>query len=164
MFYFLNNEIGSGSATVTTNIGNATCGGAAVLRVIKFIMQLLNIIFIIVPIVLILLLIIDFGKNVIAKDSGDMSKNLQIAIKRLLLCIVLFLIPTIITASIKLLGNLGVDFANCIDIATTGNIDNYEINYDGIEDKGVLNNKTNQATISEDDDASKSSSSNKPED
>ena len=94
-----------------------SCGGADVLRVLKFVFLLIDIVLFIVPMGLILILIVDFLKNVIAGKEDDMKKNVNVAIKRLGFAVVLFLIPVIVGFVISLLGNLGVDYAKCIEIA-----------------------------------------------
>lgn len=97
---------------------DVACGGAEVLKVIKFIWILLDIVLFIVPIVLILMISIDLGKNVIAGKVDDMSKNLKIVIKRIVFCMMLFLVDPICRFSIGLLGDtVDVDWAKCIDIA-----------------------------------------------
>lgn len=97
------------------------CGGIEILKVIKFIWSLLDIVFIIVPIGLLLFITLDFGKSVIASKEDEMRKNLSIVIKRLILCVVLFLVPIIVNAVINILAVAGVDvianFDECIDIA-----------------------------------------------
>lgn len=105
------------------------CGGVDVLRVIKFIWQLLDIVFIVVPIGLILMVSIDFAKNVIAGREDDMKKNLSLVIKRLIFCVALFLVNPIVSFTIDLLGEYGVDYLQCITQAnemTAEELDYYE--------------------------------------
>ena len=103
------------------------CGGADILGAIKFVMTILDAVFTIVPIILILLIVIDFAKNVIAKEEGDMKKNLSLAIKRLVMCIALFLIVPIAHAFIKLVGENGQNFLTCFDIAINEDVSGYSI-------------------------------------
>ena len=105
------------------------CGGADVLRVIKFVWQLLDIVFIAVPIGLILIIMVDFAKNVMAGREDDMKKNLNLVIKRLIFCVALFLVDPIVHFAIDLLGDQEVDFAKCIEIAFEDDLSQYEINY-----------------------------------
>ena len=93
------------------------CGGDEVLKVIKFAMEMVDLVCFIVPIVLIVMIVIDFSKSVIANNEGDMTKNLQMVIKRIVMCVGLFIVPVIVRAVIFLLGNLGVDYVSCIDKA-----------------------------------------------
>lgn len=105
------------------------CGGADILRIIKFIFRILDIILFIIPMVLIVMISVDLAKNVLAGREDEMKKNVSIAIKRIVYCLILFLVPTIVSASISLLGNVGVDYATCIDIAKTHDLSLYEIDY-----------------------------------
>lgn len=94
-----------------------SCGGAEVLRVLKFVMILINIVLFIIPMGLIIMVSIDFGKNVISGKEDEMKKNVQVAIKRIMFAVMLFLINPIVSFSISFLGDLGVDYASCINIA-----------------------------------------------
>ena len=122
------------------------CGGADVLRIIKFIFILLDIILFVVPMGLIIMVIVDFSKNVIAGKEDEMKKNLNIAIKRIIYCMVLFLIPTIVDFAIILvndLGNnigLGFDYMECITIAKEHDLSQYEMNYETFEPADGTNN------------------------
>lgn len=95
------------------------CGGSGVLKIIKFVWIIMDIALLIIPIGLIAMVTIDFAKNVIAGKEDEMRKNVNMAIKRIIFCIVIFLIPTIVDAVINLLGDIGVSYAECINIATT---------------------------------------------
>ena len=109
---------------------DVACGGAEVLRVIKFIWTLLDIVFFVLPIGLIVIITIDFLKNVIAGKSDDMKKNLNLVIKRIIFCVLLFLVEPICRFSIGLLGDtVDVDWATCIDLAIAPNTDfsEYEV-------------------------------------
>ena len=131
-------ETGYGTANeiadAIANSAGVTCGGADVLRVIKFVWQLLDIVFIAVPIGLILIIMVDFAKNVMAGREDDMKKNLNLVIKRLIFCVALFLVDPIVHFAIDLLGDQEVNSAKCIEIATTtDDLSKYEIDY-GDED------------------------------
>lgn len=104
----------------------ADCGGVGILKIIKFVWELLDLVFIIVPVGLIVMISVDFAKNVLANKVDDMHKNLMIAIKRVIFCVVIFLVPIIVDAAINLLGELKVEYAECITIATTEDLSNYE--------------------------------------
>lgn len=102
------------------------CGGAGVLKIIKFIWQLLDIVLFLVPMGLIIMVTVDFAKNVISGKDDEMKKNVNIAIKRIIYAAVLFLIPTIVDFSMKTLANIGIDYANCITIAQEQDLSQYE--------------------------------------
>ena len=105
------------------------CGGEGVLQVIKFVMMLLDLVCAFVPIGLILMMILDFVKNIIAGNADEMKKNAKIVFKRVITAVALFLVPTIVNFMVILLGNLGVDYAECIRIATTEDLSQYKIEY-----------------------------------
>ncbi len=83
------------------------CNIPAVLKIMKFILTLLNIIRFIIPMILIVMVMIDIAKNVIAGTEDIMKKNINIAIRRVLIGIAIFLVPTFVSASINLLGSTG---------------------------------------------------------
>lgn len=108
-----------------------SCGGAEVLRVLKFVFMLIDLVLFIVPMGLIVMVMVDFMKNVIAGKEDEMKKNANVAIKRIGFAAVLFLIPYIVGFVISLLGNLGVDYATCIKIAREeDNLWKYTIDWD----------------------------------
>lgn len=102
------------------------CTNPDVLKVIFFIKQLLDIVFFIVPIGLIVMLGIDFFKNVAAAKEDDMKKNLSIAIKRIIYCVCIFFIPTIVSLLTKIvsdsLGNTNINYAECLVNANSDKI------------------------------------------
>ena len=106
------------------------CGGVEVLKVIKFVWSLLDLVFIFVPIGLIIFISLDFMKNVMAGKEDEMKKNLNLAIKRIMFCVVLFLVPVIVNLVINLLGDAEVDvitnFSDCIDMAQDEDLSQYE--------------------------------------
>ena len=105
------------------------CGPADILRVIKFVSQLLDIVFFLVPIGLILMVSIDLAKNVIAGKMDEMSKNFHFAIKRVVMAVCLFLVSPIVTFAMNLLGDQGIDFAFCINLAKYDDLSKYEVSY-----------------------------------
>lgn len=114
----------------TVNVFNAKCGGADILKVIKFIWTLLNIVLFIVPMGVIVMISLDLFKNVIAGKEDDMKKNFNISIKRIIFCLCLFLVQPICTFAIdKLANNVDVKWAECINIAIdpNTNFDDYKV-------------------------------------
>ena len=140
-----------------------TCGGADVLRVIKFVWTLLDIIFIIVPIGLILMIGVDFGKNVIASREDDMKKNTNLVLKRIIFCLALFLINPIVNAVVGVLSDSGIkvlDYAKCVKIATTEDLSQYEIE-DPVKEYPIpepVFGKDNNMTATDDADSNNNSS------
>lgn len=137
------------------------CGGAGVLRIIKFIFILLDMAFFLIPMGLILMMTVDIAKNVISGKEDEMKKNLNIAIKRLIYCVALFLVPTIVDFAIGLVSDIGVEKAECIDIAKTHELSQYEIDmsiddekYDGESPDYTKDNKYNVVEGKNDDTSS----------
>ena len=125
------------------------CGGADVLRVLRFIFILLDIVMFVVPMGLIIILMVDLAKNVIAGKEDEMRKNVAIAFKRVLYCIALFFVDDIALFAVRLVGDMGVNAADtasaCIEIARDSEHDltQYEIDYQ---------NEMNPSNKTEDDD------------
>ena len=118
------------------------CGGETVLTIIKYVMQLLNILYFIVPIGLIVMLSVDFVKNVVASDENKMKKNLQLIIKRVIMCMALFLVKPIVVTTINLLDDLGVDYMQCLEIATSDDLSQYRHTFldDSLDDSSNSQN------------------------
>ena len=95
------------------------CGGSEVLKVLKFVLKLMEILLFIVPILLIVFVMADLIFAVIAHNEDNMKKKVNLAIKRTLVCLSLFLIEPVVRVTIGLLGDNGVDFAKCLQIART---------------------------------------------
>lgn len=99
---------------ITLNV----CTEPEILKVLKYIQIILDYAFIIVPIGLILMVAIDFTKNVIAKDANEMQKNLSIAIKRIIYCVAMFFVPTIVSFVMTMVNDsitdLNVDYEGCL--------------------------------------------------
>lgn len=102
------------------------CEISDVLKVIYFVEELLKILFIIVPVGLILMLSVDFAKNVIAGNVDEMQKNFNLALKRILMAVGLFLVPTIVSFLVSFLGSLGVPYADCLENANLSQIEVFE--------------------------------------
>ena len=91
------------------------CDNITVLKVSYFVKELLNISFILIPIVLILLVTVDFAKNVISEEK-EMKENLQLAIRRIIYVIVIFLVPFIVEYAINNLVNPKEGYGKCLKV------------------------------------------------
>jgi murein DD-endopeptidase MepM/ murein hydrolase activator NlpD len=102
------------------------CTNPDVLKVIFFAKELLDIVFLIVPMGLLLMLGIDFFKNVSAGKEEDMKKNLNIAIKRIIFCVCIFFVPTIVSLLTKIvsdaLEDTSINYALCLTNANSDKI------------------------------------------
>ena len=104
------------------------CNNPEILRVIMFILQILKVVFIIVPIGLILMIGLDLFKNITAGKEDEMKKNVSIAIKRIIFCVCIFFVPTIVNLvnSIvnEVLEDTTINYTVCFKNATASNIEN----------------------------------------
>ena len=104
------------------------CTEPEILKVILYIQIILKYVFIVVPIGLILMMGFDLFKNVTAGREEDMKKNLSLAIKRLIFCVCMFFVPTIVSLVITIVNDsiedFSVDYQSCLD--NTKYIDYYE--------------------------------------
>ena len=100
------------------------CSEPTFLGVIFFIKQLLKIAWIIIPMGLIVMAMVDLAKSVLANGTDEMAKNGKVLIKRTILCIALYLIPTFVNAVINLMGDgvLDSDFVSCYKKANLNTI------------------------------------------
>ena len=129
----------------TQNINDIPCGGAEVLRTIKFAMTMIDIICFIIPIILILIITVGFAKNVIANNVDDMKKEFILIVKKIIMCVGIFFIPLIVRTVNIMLGDLGVDYSKCITLSQQNDFSQYEIKYPEIEnnqDVNLSNGKT----------------------
>ncbi len=93
----------------------SACENPYVLKIILFGSNFIKIFYYLIPVILIVMLSIDFSKNVIfANDQSLVQKNVQTAIKRVIYIIVLFLVPTIVSAVLNLVENSNTFATNII--------------------------------------------------
>ncbi len=95
----------------------SACDHSSILNTILFIKNIINIIFIVVPIVLVLLFSIDLAKNVFSKDDNDNQKNLRLGIKRIIYSIVLLFVPLLVKSFMEMTEGYG-KIADCYTLAT----------------------------------------------
>jgi len=105
---------------------DSVCQNPGILRIVLTIMNIVKLICIIAPIILILMLVIDIGKNVLSGDQEEIRKNLNKSIKRIIACILIFFVPLLVNVTIGFLGDLGVDYMRCIENANSDYINQLE--------------------------------------
>ena len=79
---------------------------------------------IIVPLVLIILGMIDFFKAIMDSDAKAISKTAASLLKKFIIAIVIFFIPTIINVFFNFIGGFSEvqdDYLNCVDCLTSPN-------------------------------------------
>lgn len=101
------------------------CQKSNVLELINFILKALHLVCIIVPIVLIVLLAIDFVKGIMVSQD-EVKKIFGIALKRIIYCALIFFAPMIVSVIVSVLGDLGVNYMECIENATDEKIAYYK--------------------------------------
>lgn len=91
------------------------CESSAILKVIYFILEILKVAFILIPIGLIVMLSVDFAKNVISNEE-EMDKNKKLAIRRTILCVAIFMVPFFSKTAFNLLDDSQIisDYTTCI--------------------------------------------------
>lgn len=90
------------------------CGGMDILRLIKMVIMFLKIVFLVAPIILMVMISIDFFKNVSSGKDEEIKKNISIAIKRVIACLLLFLVPTFFNIITNM---IGTDYSKCFELA-----------------------------------------------
>lgn len=91
----------------------------------KFIGEFLLVLKILIPIIIIVLGIIDFGKSAISNDEKAMRNSSMKLFKKILAGILIFFIPVIIKIVFSMVGfvskDMQKDYMNCIDCLTSPN-------------------------------------------
>lgn len=95
------------------------CSACEVIKVLYFLKEIMNIICIIVPSLLIVFLTVDFFKNVLSGSEEESKKNTNLAIKRTIAAVCLFLVPTFIKITMNTLETAGVKGATYYSLATS---------------------------------------------
>ena len=91
------------------------CEYAGTLSVLKIVGQVLFIIKIIVPIILIIMGMVTFGKATMAGDDGQIKAATTSLIKKAIAAVVVFLIPYAINAAFKLVDSFSTNQAKFVD-------------------------------------------------
>ena len=102
----------SGWSTVDTLTGKTIEHQPSLAYVIH---QVMSIIRIIVIVLMIVLGMLDFGKAALAGKEDEMKKSQKTFVRRLIICVVIFLIPTFIDIIMKLANQL-IETETCTDI------------------------------------------------
>jgi len=127
------------------------CTNPDILKIIMYVRIILKIVFIIVPIGLIMMMAVDLFKNVIASDDGEMKKNVNISIKRIVFCVVMFFVPSIVSLVINIVDDslsTTNGFMDCIVLSDAENIKNVAVDYAKIHlDEAILNNSYSEIEV-----------------
>ena len=105
------------------------CQTSAILKVIYFIFEIIKLAFIIVPIGLIVMITVDFAKNVMSNED-EMKKNLSLVFKRVIMCVAIFFVPTIVRLAMNLVDiadpSFNIPYRDCIENANLSKIEEME--------------------------------------
>jgi len=85
-----------------------TCTHPDILRVLYFAHLILDIVFVVVPIGLILMLMIDFSKAVITGDEKEQIKSTKLVTKRIMYAVIIFAMPWIVNVLMSFLAEVGL--------------------------------------------------------
>jgi len=99
---------------------NGFCSNTAV--VFQFIGQIVTILKIVIPVILIVLGVISFGKAVIAADDKEIKTATNLFIKKFIAAVVIFFIPTIVSALFNMIGSFSdvqADYQVCVKCITS---------------------------------------------
>lgn len=109
------------------------CDKLGFLNIMRFIKIIFNFVCIIVPVGLIIMLSIDFSKNVMHDDAFQ-KKNNKVIIQRLISAVLLFAVPYIIKVVMTGIVGLGGDWATCYTNASKEKmIEVFNEKYNGVE-------------------------------
>src|SRR5574344_1079580 len=97
------------------------CENSAGLKIIYYINNIIDVL-IIIPILVILLVSIDFAKNVMSGNIEYTKLGLKIAIRRICYGVALFFVPLIINIIFGFIGNAGVNSLSCWNKVTLSQI------------------------------------------
>lgn len=131
--------------TSSINFAVDVCTNPDILKVICFILILIDFVKFVVPVGLIIMGMMDFAKSVMANDENAQKKNVNLFIKRIIYAVALFLVPTIVKFSIEILGDLASDinFTDCIQNANIEKIKELEEQAASEEENTSNNNSGN---------------------
>ena len=106
---------------------NNVCEQSSFLKSLYFIKELIKYTCILLPIGLIIMVSIDLMRSVTSKEE-EMSKNIKMAGKRILYCIIVFLIPTIVNLTVSILNNadISINYNECLTNANLSTIKGLE--------------------------------------
>ena len=99
-------------ATPTVNC----TAGSEIVQVIAIVRLVMNVICIAVPIVMIVLGTIDLFKAVTSSKDDEIKKKQQTLIKRIIAGVIVFLVPTIVSLLMNLIG-VNSEWAECWNLA-----------------------------------------------
>ena len=104
------------------------CNNITIMRLIYFIRSIINLVLFVIPIILIVMIMIDLTKNVLSGEEKEIKKNLKTIMNRIIYCLLLFFVPTIVDVVMGVVndsGNFNIDYKTCFYV-TLEDINNAE--------------------------------------
>ena len=95
------------------------CDNLNILNATLLIKKFLEVVIYFLPMILIVLIMIDFGKSVISGDDGAMKKSASAAIRRIVAAVAVLFIPQLLLVILNSVGVVIKDFEPCINITQT---------------------------------------------
>ena len=128
----------------------SACNNSSMLNTILFIKNLIDIIFVVVPIVLALFFTIDLAKNVFSKNDQDNQKNLKLGLRRIIYSLILLFVPLLIKTFMGMVSEYS-KVASCYDLATESKVkelyDKEEAEYKKQKEESNKKNEENASII-----------------
>ena len=100
------------------------CDTSFVLKIIMFADKILGVVLFVIPMLLIVMVTVDLARNVVSNEE-EMKKNINTAIKRIVMAVFLFLMPTFIGVFGSIVGD--TTFSNCLKNANLTYIKDMEL-------------------------------------
>lgn len=100
------------------------CQNPTVLRVIYFVSLLLDVVFVLLPIGLVIYLMIDFTKAVVADSEDKQLKSTKLVGKRILYAVIVFAVPWIVSVLMSILSSQSIksEYLTCLTNASQVNL------------------------------------------
>lgn len=126
----------------------SACENISILKVCYFIKQILSIAFTLIPIAVIVMVSVDLAKNVVSNEEV-MKRNILLAFKRILMCIAVFLVPTIVNFTINGLGDFNIGYKKCMQVDLNSIDRQIAINKGKCTEKGYRWDSSNNNCVKE---------------
>lgn len=98
------------------------CESVDGLRLLLVYKSIIKLVFLVAPTILIALLTIDAIKVIVSYDYENKRQIINMSVRRIIACVIIYFVPTIINASMSLLGESGFEIGKCYEKATDENI------------------------------------------
>ena len=131
------------------------CTNPDVLRILLFAKDIVHVVFIILPIAIIIMTMIDFFKNVSSLSADDKNKKLKTIIKRIIYCIIVFAVPFIVKIVVNVIESVfeeELNYNGCLANANSESIDFYQKLYDEEEERRNLEEERKKIRLNEEKD------------